>query len=137
MSEVTVIIISQGRTSYLSKCLESLKNLGEIPHHVIIGSSVEVDPKLINDQIQILIKHHASMAELKNIVLKEASGEWILFLNENSYLHGQYGENVKPIIENSKIDVFGGPIVGAREESRWLQMMKSFLDNTYGLESMC
>jgi glycosyltransferase involved in cell wall biosynthesis len=123
MSEVTVIIISQGRTTYLSKCLESLKNLGEIPYHLIICSNGEIDPKVLNDQTRVLVKTNSSIGELKNLALKEAHGEWILVLNENSYLHRQYGENVKPILENSKIDVFGGPIVGAREESFFKRAM--------------
>lgn len=95
MTLFTILIISHGKEELLSKCLDSL-------------------PK--RDDVQVIIKvidENTGPGLARNQALNEALGQWVLFLNEDSYVSAHYWENVLPLLADPKIDVLGGPILPA------------------------
>lgn len=93
MTLLTIIIISHGRERLLSKCLDSL----------LQRDDVQVIVRKIDDDL--------SPGRVRNLALNEAQGQWVFFLYEDSHVGAHYWENLLPLLNDSKIDVVGGPVL--------------------------
>lgn len=99
MTLFTILIISHGQQELLRKCLASLP----------ARDDVQVIIKVIDDNMT------PGMA--RNIALNEAQGQWIFFLNEDSYVGPHYWDPLIPLLGDLKVDVVGGPVLTAAEVS--------------------
>lgn len=107
----SIIIVTFNRKKALIACLQSIRAQSlKMPHEVIV---------ILNGDLAYIEKYRTSFpgfhfthipftttANARNIAIKKAKGEYVLFLNEDSVLPNQYFENV-----NFELgwDVLGGP----------------------------
>lgn len=98
------------------KCLDSLRPLeGEwelilvanghpLPEQILVKAQ-EMTPqfKLLSSESQL------TPGRARNFALEHALGEWIFFLDDDAYIRQGYWERVRPLLQDNKIDVLGGP----------------------------
>jgi len=112
----SILIVTHGREELLSKCLDSLKPPREDWELIIVANGGQLSMDLINKAKDLT--GHFSLVETqtqllpgkaRNLGLQAARGEWIFFLDDDSYLLPDYWDNVFTLLSEPKIDVLGGP----------------------------
>jgi glycosyltransferase involved in cell wall biosynthesis len=107
----SIIVVTFNRKKAFVSCLESIKAQSiKVPHEVIV---------ILNGDLTYIEKYRARFREFsfshipfttaanaRNIALKKAKGEYILFLGEDSVLSKNYFENIN---FDLGWDVLGGP----------------------------
>lgn len=77
---------------------------------VLNGTDHESKDYLVNNNIQFLQIKKTTPAKARNIAIKCAKMEYLIFLDDDAYLPSHYLESLKTIIaSHSNIDVLGGP----------------------------
>jgi glycosyltransferase involved in cell wall biosynthesis len=114
MVTLSILIISQGREELLKKCLDSLNPPLDNWEIIIVANGCTISEEFKTKATVLESQVALTPGAARNIGIKEAKGKWILFLAEESYLSKTYWEIVLPLLENPKIDVFGGPTLAAK-----------------------
>lgn len=116
MVSFSVIIVTHGREDLLMKCLDSLRPTGSNWQLILVANGKKLDE-------QILTKVNGLSAELtlietetqmrpgkaRNLALEKVQGEWIYFIDDDAFVLPGYWEAVIPLLQDSNIDVLGGP----------------------------
>ena len=133
----SVLIITHGREELLMKCLESLR-VG-LPFELVLfanGLPFSSDLNLYLKDYPAEVKLAASETtlapgEARNRALKMVSGDWVHFIDDDSYWTRSYSEILKPLLENPKLEVFGGPDSPARPMSYFQESVSLALSSPF------
>jgi glycosyltransferase involved in cell wall biosynthesis len=112
----SVIIVTHGREELLSKCLDSLRPRFDDWQLVLVANGKDLSKNildktsLISKNIVILKNdHQLSPGKARNLAIESCSSEWIFFLDDDAYVLPRYWEVLFPLLEETKIEVLGGP----------------------------
>jgi glycosyltransferase involved in cell wall biosynthesis len=112
----SVLIVTHGREELLTKCLDSLKSGVENWQLIIVANGKALSPEILH-KAQGLTAHltvletdiQMSPGKARNTAMESVQGEWIFFLDDDAYILPGYWDLVFPLLQESKIDVLGGP----------------------------
>lgn len=121
MVSYSVLIITHGREELLMKCLDSLHSDSKEWQLILMANGMPLSESIIA-KANSLTKHCTLLSSdiqmlpgrARNEAMKSAEGEWIFFIDDDSYVLPNYWETVFPLLENDKIDVLGGPDSAAK-----------------------
>ncbi|MCL2792117.1 MAG: glycosyltransferase [Spirochaetaceae bacterium] len=85
--KVSVIVPNKTAPELISKCLQSIYGKTSYPNfEVIIGNSGTTGRKKISSRnvIEVECSKHCNYSEIKNLCAKNSSGEYLVFLNNNT-----------------------------------------------------
>lgn len=109
---VSIIIPVYNVEKYIKQCLESIFNQTYKEYEVIIidDGSTDSSNKIINsyiglDNIIILNQENKGVSEARNLGLKKATGEYIVFIDPDDYLQEDYLEKMVNKIKKTNSDV--------------------------------
>ncbi len=112
----TAIIVTHGREELLSKCLDSLRpgfpdwQLILLGNGEVLSTELRAKARLLTDHV-VFLEAEGKLApgKARNRALREASGDWIFFIDDDALVLPGYWEIVLPLLKEEKIDVLGGP----------------------------
>lgn len=112
---VTVIVVSYNHASYITECLNSIKNQTYKNIQLIVGDDASPDNSaeifknwLINNKYTAETNFHSQntgLAEMLNECIKLVKGKYIKLIAADDYLHSEFLEKCVKILE-SKDDQF-------------------------------
>ena len=121
----TVVIPTYNRIDGLKRCLVSLElqNFDHQQFEVIVvddGSSIQVDRTLLNDYHTFILKcihvEHGGPSKARNAGIDQASGEYIVFFEDDIIVDKNYLTNAWKLFHDQHIDVLEGKTVVEGEE---------------------
>ena len=111
--KISVIIPVYGVEKYIRKCLESVINQTYKNLEIIIvndetkDNSIKIVEEYIKDpRIRIINKKNEGVAQARNCGLKQATGEYISFIDSDDWLELDLYEKLISNLENEDILVF-------------------------------
>ena len=112
LPKVSIIIVNYNGKNYLQKCLESLSKINYTNTEIIIvdnnstDGSVDFISKNFPNSILIKLNENKGFAEPNNVGSKVATGEFLLFLNNDTIVAPDFiSELLKPLQNNSQIGI--------------------------------
>ena len=115
-SKVSIIVPVYNVEEYLEKCLLSICNQTYINLEIIIvddgtkDSSGEIADKISAKDDRVIVVHKANggVSSARNVGIKKATGDYIVFVDSDDYLEKDYVEYYVSIIEETNADVICG-----------------------------
>jgi GT2 family glycosyltransferase len=112
LSKVSIIIINYNGKHNLEKCLNSLSKINYVNIEIIVvdnnskDDSVDFITKNFPNSILIKLNENKGFAEPNNIASKIATGEFLLFLNNDTIVTPDFiSELLKPLQHDSQIGI--------------------------------
>ena len=112
LPKISIVIVNYNGKHHLEKCLESLSKIDYTNTEIIIvdnnstDDSIDFVSKNFPDIILIKLNENKGFAEPNNIASKVASGDLLLFLNNDTIVTPSFvSELVKPIQQNSNVGI--------------------------------
>lgn len=114
MKKVNIIIPVYNKGKYLDRCLKSiLKQKGNFLLNVIIvddgsmDNSVEIASKYteLYDNYELIINDHKGVSETRNTGLKNASGDFVLFVDADDSINKDYVSTLVNAYEENDVDL--------------------------------
>lgn len=112
--KISVILPTRNRIKCLKKCLYSLEEQTEQPDEVIVIGHVDDVAtknyiKSLSSNLKInYLETDGGSCKSRNMGIKFASGEILIFIDDDSILEMNYVKNLKEIFENKNVDVLVG-----------------------------
>ena len=115
-SKVSIIVPVYNVEEYLEKCLSSICNQTYTNLEIIIvddgtkDRSGEIADKINAKDDRVIVVHKANggVSSARNVGLKKATGDYIVFVDSDDYLEKDYVEYYVSIIEETNADVICG-----------------------------
>lgn len=119
MTKVSIIVPVYNVEKYLSRCLKSITNqtLKDIEIICVNDGSTDNSLSILNDfattdyRIKVIDIEHSGVAKTRNIGLKEASGEYIGFVDSDDYIDLDFFEKLYHSATKSNSDIAIGSIL--------------------------
>ena len=114
---VSIIVPVYNSEKFISRCIESILAQSYKNYELLLidDGSIDTSPQIIkkysesDSRIRAIIKENEGVAQTRNMGIKEARGEYILFLDNDDYVGPDYIKQYVERIENTNSDaVFGG-----------------------------
>lgn len=106
MTKISAIIVAKNEEARIEDCIESLKFCFEII--LVDNSSTDKTELIAKKQGAFVVSSNtASFAELRNIGLRKATGDWILYIDADERVTPELEQNIlKTISSNSEFHAF-------------------------------
>lgn len=116
MVSLSVLIITHGREELLLKCLNSLRDI-DCQWQLVIGANGEELSESILKKVSELtanfkivdLPQKLSPGEARNLCLHECIGDWVHFLDDDSFWTSGYWALVQTLLTRDDFDIYGGP----------------------------
>ncbi len=116
MVSFSVLIVTHGREELLMKCLNSLTPPTDNWQLIILANGKDLTRELLA-KAESLTKHFTHLqsdiqmmpGKARNVAMEAVEGEWIYFLDDDAFILPGYWDIVLPLLNDSRIDVLGGP----------------------------
>lgn len=116
MVRFSVLIITHGREELLLKCLDSLRppvqgwQLILVANGQPISEEVLTRARSLTEQVDILeLEQKENPGRSRNLGLQLAKHEWVFFIDDDAYVLPGYWEKALALLDQSRLDVLGGP----------------------------
>jgi ABC-type polysaccharide/polyol phosphate export permease/GT2 family glycosyltransferase len=135
---VSICIVSGRRRELLARCLDSLRSQEAPPDfELIVGADEDrsVEQVVYSRFADADVVHisHSTPAGLRNSLLRRASGEWLLFLDDDVEIEPSFLRTMHELaIADPGLGVLGGPNVAPRERSRFQSVQDAVLSSIVG-----
>ncbi len=116
---VSFAICTHNRAFIINKCLQSIleqKSANFIFEVLIIdNNSTDNTKKTVqpyvkqNPNFRYIFEEKIGLSHARNRAIEEARGEWIIYIDDDAILDGNYFEELEKTIVNYDFDCFGGP----------------------------
>lgn len=121
MKTFSIIVPVYNTSKYLEKCLESIINQTFNYYEIIVvnDGSTDNSEKIIDkfcnkySNIKKINKINGGLSDARNYGIKEAKGEYLLFLDSDDYFDNNLLEKINTVLEEKKYDLvkFGYDLV--------------------------
>ncbi len=100
MIKISACVIAKNEENTIERCLRSLKDIVNEMIVIDTGSTDETVAiaKRLGAKVHFYQWNH-DFAAARNYALKQAKGDWIIFLDADEYIRGDKTKNVRPVIE--------------------------------------
>ncbi len=131
MDRVSVVIATMDREEDLRRCLESLWLQTYLPHEVIIVDDGSLDAQALKALIpaEVEFQYHRKrppgLSASRNLGAKVATGDLILFLDDDVVLEPTFIEEIVKVFRedpSGKIGGVSGVITNKRPKPRWFSL---------------
>ena len=112
--KVSIIIPAYNASKYIKRCVMSLLNQTYKNIEIIVindGSTDNTLEMLKGFDIKIINKENGGVSSARNMGLKEASGDYICFVDSDDYVEKNYIESVINIINGYNYDIIETPLL--------------------------
>lgn len=136
MSKLSLVMIVKNEMKYLSRCLNSVKD--------IVDEIVIVDTGSTDRTKEIAVEHGAKVfdytwdhhfANARNFALRQATGDWNMVLDADEYIPDQNKEPIRSFIENyhaiGRLKIVSRFIDRGEEKSSFAYMSRLFPRGVY------
>jgi succinoglycan biosynthesis protein ExoA len=113
---ISVLIVTQGREELLIKCLDSLQSELKDFELIILANGSELSPETLSHANKasgkfILLQSDTVLTpgKARNVAIESATGEWVFFIDDDAYLIPGYRDIADALLNEEKIEIFGGP----------------------------
>jgi len=131
MNRVSVVIATMDREEDLKRCLESLWRQTHLPHEVVIVDDGSLDAQVLRALVppEVEFQYHRKrppgLSASRNLGAKVATGDLILFLDDDVVLEPPFIEEIVKVFEEDtrgKIAGVSGVITNKRPKPRWFKL---------------
>jgi len=131
MNRVSVVIATMDREEDLKRCLESLWRQTHLPHEVVIVDDGSLDAQVLRALVppEVEFQYHRKrppgLSASRNLGAKVATGDLILFLDDDVVLEPTFIEEIVKVFEEDtrgKIAGVSGVITNKRPKPRWFKL---------------
>lgn len=112
MTKISVIVPVYGVEKYIKKCIESLVNQTFKDFEILVvndgtkDKSIDIIKENFNDKrIKILNKKNGGLSDARNYALPYATGEYILYVDSDDYVHPEILEKLYNKAIEDKADI--------------------------------
>lgn len=121
--KISACLITKNEEHNIARCIESFK--GYVNEIIVVDTgstdnTVKVARKL-GAKVSYF-KWNNNFSDARNLALKQAKGNWIIFLDADEYFHGGTGQNIPSILKaihpNKEVDALVCKIVNLREDGK-------------------
>ncbi len=116
MVSFSIIIVTHDREKLLSKCLDSLRQVQSNWQLVLVANGKELSQEILDKTSSIsnnvtILKTESQLTpgKARNLAIDSCQNDWIYFLDDDAYVLPGYWDILFPLLEETKIDVLGGP----------------------------
>lgn len=138
LRKISILILTYHRPEDLNRCLESLATAicsYEKQIIVVVNGSCEQTEQLLkhHSEVEIIRCDNLSPAEARNIGLAQATGDFVVFLDDDACVRSDYFVQAQQALEkNPDVQVLGGPDstfpdAGAKEQSIGMALQSPFV----------
>ncbi len=128
----SVIVPVYNVEKYLARCLDSILNQTCADFEIIVvnDGSPDNSQKIIDeyaanypDKLKAFTKENGGLSDARNFGVAKASGDYILFVDSDDYIHKDTLSLLKKEIENSSADVIGFNLAVVNDEGVKIDIM--------------
>lgn len=104
MAKFSIVIPVYNVEKYVGKCLDSIVNQTFKDYEIIVVNDGSTDGSIDivrNYNVKIINSEHLSVSEARNIGAKEATGEYLIFLDSDDYWSNELLEKINNNLSNS------------------------------------
>ena len=106
MKKISIIVPVYNSEKYVEKCIDSIIAQKYENKEIIVindGSTDKTEEKIKKyiDKIKYIKKENTGVADTRNLGIKEATGDYIMFVDADDYIDENLLESIKPYIENN------------------------------------
>ncbi len=145
--ELSVILLSGNRYSFLEGCLKSLDksyrklSSSRLVEVIIAGQNITEAVRNCSSGIQLKTRFYeqegAVKSRLRNFALSKAEGEIVYFLDDDVYVGNDFIEKIfRKFDEYSGVEVIGGPNLTPSESSNFEKVQGTLLSSRWGAAVM-
>lgn len=133
MKKVTLIVPVYNSEKYIGKCLDSILNQTYNNYEILVvnDGSKDNSQKIINsykekypDKITSIEQENKGVAKTRNESIKRATGDYIMFVDNDDYLDKDYIETFVKTIEEGNYDIVLGGYRRPNEEGKIIKTLK-------------
>jgi lipopolysaccharide transport system permease protein len=135
---LSVCIVTGRRQPLLARCLDSLAaQEGSPSFELLVGADEDpaVEEAVVRRFPEAEVTHlsHPTPAGLRNALLGRATGEWLLFLDDDVELEPHFLRRLHELAaDDPELGVLGGPNIAPRERSRFQSVQDAVLSSIMG-----
>lgn len=102
MTKISAIIIAKNEEAMIADCFDSLSFCDEI---IVIDNNSEDRTVEISERMdaKVLNSDSDSFSTRRNLGLKKASGEWVLYVDADERVDGQLAKSIESIVHGSAV----------------------------------
>jgi len=132
---VSVIVAAYNSEKKISKCINSLFNIGYPNYEIIViddGSTDRTKDVLseFKGRINIIESKHSGPSKCRNIAVKEAKGEFIAFTDSDCIVDRNWIKELVKCFINDKVAGSGGIQLSPEDETHFGKRVQKFFDLT-------
>lgn len=106
--KLTGIVISKNEEKMIADCLDSLAFCDEVL--VIDNNSTDRTPEIAKQmKAKVISSDSNDFANLRNLGLKEASGDYVLYIDSDERISDQLSQEIKMVISKNEFSAFSIP----------------------------
>ncbi len=112
----SIIIVTHDREKLLSKCLDSIRPVHTNWQLVLVANGKELSQEILDKISSIstnvtILKTESQLTpgKARNLAIESCQNDWIYFLDDDAYILPGYWDTLAPLLEETKIDILGGP----------------------------
>lgn len=116
MVRFSVLIITHGREELLLKCLDSLRPQGAAWQLILVGNGQPLSEEIksralgLTEEVDFLeFEQKETPGRSRNLGLALVKHEWVYFIDDDAFVLPCYWQTVLPLLDQSRLDVLGGP----------------------------
>ena len=112
MYKITVVIPVYNCDKYLRRAIDSVLKQESNEYELILINDGSVDNSLNicleyskNDNVKVIDIKNSGVSNARNLGIKKASGEYIIFLDADDYFNENYFKKINKILKNTDLDI--------------------------------
>lgn len=112
MYKITVVIPVYNCDKYLRRAIDSVLKQGSNEYELILINDGSVDNSLNicleyskNDNVKVIDIKNSGVSNARNLGIKKASGEYIIFLDADDYFNENYFKKINKILKEADFDI--------------------------------
>jgi hypothetical protein len=104
MTKISGIVITKNAEEVVADCLDSLSFCEEI---IVVDNKSEDRTRGIAEKMGAIVIEHSSddFSDMRNTGMKEASGEWLLYVDADERITPELAENIKKCVSSNENEI--------------------------------
>ena len=131
------IVISQEDNMFLKKCIKSILKQNHSNFEIIIITDKNISDEIyLDNRIKKIVSINNKPSYKRNIGLSNSKNDWIIFIDDDSYINHNYLTVLEHDLEKFKKDSlflgFGGPGILPEDDNYFSKILDCFFSSFFG-----